>query len=551
MKPLPIQDFPLDPARTDEILEALVRAFEGHEEVEVVREVVVHDTFDWRLHDENGTLTLTTEKLRSGAVARRSGPAELVWCDLDGGEHVSRLLSEDQSVPAFEWQLGDDALARGLRPLLEMRRLLEVVRIELRGTLLRLLDGEGKTVAKARFEMPVVQPTEGYRATLRQAETPPAAVELPARLRLEPVRGYAAAAKKVRRVLADEFGLAPVERSLFDEAIAAVGLEPGSYSSKIRVPLDPSWTAEHALRKILRRILEVLLANEAGTRADLDSEFLHDFRVAIRRTRSALGQIKGVFPPDRLAHFRRELAWVGRASGATRDLDVYLLKMPAYQQSLPADVRQDLDPLRTFLEEHQRQEQKKLARLLRSERYRTLIEEWSQFLEEGNGAADGHDEAEAPPNAGRPVGEVASRRIWKAYRRVVRKGSKIDESSPDQALHDLRIDCKKLRYSMELFAGLFDQSEITAAIKDLKRLQENLGDFNDYSVQREKLADFAEQMRVEGSAETSTFLAMGQLMHRLREGQLAERERFASRFRGFVDDDSRARFERLFRSRAR
>ena len=44
------------------------------------------------------------------------------------------------------------------------------------------------------------------------------------------------------------------------------------------------------------RSLQTLRINEDGVRKDLDSEFLHDFRVAVRRTRSALSQIKGVFP---------------------------------------------------------------------------------------------------------------------------------------------------------------------------------------------------------------------------------------------------------------
>ena len=44
--------------------------------------------------------------------------------------------------------------------------------------------------------------------------------------------------------------------------------------------------------------LDTLEANVEGTRADLDSEFLHDLRVATRRTRSALSQIKAVLPAE-------------------------------------------------------------------------------------------------------------------------------------------------------------------------------------------------------------------------------------------------------------
>jgi transcriptional regulator with XRE-family HTH domain len=38
---------------------------------------------------------------------------------------------------------------------------------------------------------------------------------------------------------------------------------------------------------LLQPGLEILVANEPGIRGNVDSEFLHDYRVAVRRTRSA------------------------------------------------------------------------------------------------------------------------------------------------------------------------------------------------------------------------------------------------------------------------
>jgi hypothetical protein len=42
--------------------------------------------------------------------------------------------------------------------------------------------------------------------------------------------------------------------------------------------------------------------------------------VTVRRTRSLLGQIKHVFPPDVVEHFSTEFAWIGRLTGPPRDL---------------------------------------------------------------------------------------------------------------------------------------------------------------------------------------------------------------------------------------
>ena len=67
----------------------------------------------------------------------------------------------------------------------------------------------------------------------------------------------------------------------------------------------------------------------------------------------------------------------------------------------------------------------------------------------------------------------------------------IDDDSPDEALHRLRIDAKKLRYLLEFFRALYPPKEIGAVVGALKSLQDNLGDFNDLSVQQGAMRGFA------------------------------------------------------------
>jgi CHAD domain-containing protein len=290
---------------------------------------------------------------------------------------------------------------------------------------------------------------------------------------------------------------------------------------------------------ILRDLLRTMLANEEGTRQDLDSEFLHDFRVAVRRTRSALSQVKGVLPPDDVEPFRRELSWLGSATGPTRDMDVYLLKMPDYESSLPRAVRRDLEPLKVFLERHQRLEQRRLAKTLAAARYQRLVREWDAFLERSA-------PSEPPPHAARPIVEVASERIWKTWRKVAKAGRAISPETPAEALHRLRIACKKLRYLLEFFRGLYPAKKIGPLVKSLKQLQDNLGDFNDYEVQQGALAGFARQMRDEGDTPVETLMAIGRLVDHLESGQAEERRKFAERFALFDAEANRRLFRRLF-----
>ena len=75
---------------------------------------------------------------------------------------------------------------------------------------------------------------------------------------------------------------------------------------------------------VFARLLEVIAENLPGTLEDVDTEFLHDLRVAVRRTRSLQRQFKTVYP-ERLQHFRDEFKRIQQVTGDLRDLDVYLL----------------------------------------------------------------------------------------------------------------------------------------------------------------------------------------------------------------------------------
>jgi CHAD domain-containing protein len=298
--------------------------------------------------------------------------------------------------------------------------------------------------------------------------------------------------------------------------------------------------ADAAAKAVLLQQFGALMANEAGSRADLDPEYLHDFRVAVRRTRTALGQIRDVFPKKALERFRSGFAWLGEVTGPTRDLDVYLLHFPDYQARLPQAVQNDLQPLHDFLKSHQKKEQAALVKALDSNRYRQLMHGWQAFLE-----------ADVPAktslaNARRPVSEVAGEQIARVYRRVVRQGKAITKASPATDLHQLRRSCKKLRYLLEFFQPLYPVKKIEKLIKDLKLLQENLGAFQDLEVQGAALRQFSQQMVDEGETPAATLIAMGMLVASLGEQQQRVRKEFKTYFAGFCRERNRRLFEKLF-----
>jgi len=480
-----------------------------------------YDTFDWRLHRVGATLCVVPEGRRY----------RLVWRPA-GGRRGSFVISE--AVPGFVWDLPPGLVRDALAPLVEMRRLQPVVQVDLRRAALRVLDHQEKTIVRLAQETGTAA---GPTADMPRHAMAPV-------LHVIPVKGYDEALAEVVTFAESELGLRPVPGGELERGLAAIGQRPDD-PARAESPVAPHGRADAAVRQILAELLETVRSNEPGVRQDIDTEFLHDLRVAARRGRAILGQMKQVLPATAAATLRGELSWLGQATGPTRDLDVHLLKMPGYAASLPAHLAADLAPLGEFLRARRSQERAALIAALDSPRYQALLVAW-QALADPSPPAD-----TALANAGRPIVVVASEHAWRAYRRVRRRERDLGATPKATALHRLRIDCKKLRYLMQFFHDLYPREEIGSVIQALKRLQDNLGEINDLQVQRARLQEMAGQMVAEQRASAATLMAMGRLVDHLELRQVAARRRLSRGLDGFTTAENRARFRRLFQAGGR
>jgi CHAD domain-containing protein len=92
-----------------------------------------------------------------------------------------------------------------------------------------------------------------------------------------------------------------------------------------------------------------------------------------------------------------------------------------------------------------------------------------------------------------PIVQLAGRIRDKRYKKTISRAKAVDESRPAEAVHELRIGCKKLRYSLEFFGALFEPDGVAVIVKQLKRLQDTLGVFNDLSLQQSSLAGYLKE----------------------------------------------------------
>ena len=300
-------------------------------------------------------------------------------------------------------------------------------------------------------------------------------------------------------------------------------------SSKAGVKLARGTHAHEAAGIVLSRLADVADENLPGTLEDLDTEFLHDLRVSVRRARSVLRELRGVHPTVELAHLREELRWVQALTGPVRDLDVQLLEWGELAAALPPGRVADLAPLHRLLSRRRAYAFRTLRRGLQARRFAEALVEW-RTLAAGSPAPDA---AADQPHAELPIEALAGDSIRSVYRRMVRDGLRIGDESPPEALHDLRKRGKELRYLLELFGTLFPGSVVKPTVSSLKGLQDVLGRFRDRDVQAEQLRGLADQLAAEPGG-PAALMTLGLAVEALLADQSAAREDFAERFEVFA-----------------
>ena len=304
---------------------------------------------------------------------------------------------------------------------------------------------------------------------------------------------------------------------------------------------DTSLRGDRASKAILLRLLEAIEANEAGVLLNADPECLHDFRIAVRRTRSALGQIKGVFPARAVARFAPRFAWLGQITSEPRDFDVYLLGFDELKTGLPKHFHGGIEPLRGFLEHHADLAHAELARQIHSQRYRALLADWRKFL------AAPCPRRPAAPQALAPIRDIGGARLWRLFRRAIKQGQAIAPDTSAEAIHELRKTCKKLRYLLEFFRTFYPPDEINRPIKQLKKLQDYLGEFQDVHARIGMLEVISHEMRKDAVVPTEALLALGVLLAALDRRQAKLRKAFTEHFEPFAHRRNRERFRALFK----
>ncbi|PIE58403.1 MAG: hypothetical protein CSA33_03000 [Desulfobulbus propionicus] len=474
------------------------------------KRVTWYDTYDWRLY-QRGYICLATGTLWS-------------LYDRDTGVLMKQATGIRQARRRLAGVFTGTELMPIMAAVLDARALLPLQSAQYAMMTHRVLNKDEKTVVRFVTESYTFDETE------KQLEL----------AYLVPVRGYNEEYQSVRRTLLSLRGRARCSAAISLEAAArSRGREPLDYSSKFVLSLDPDQTARSAIGTICTTLADTMRANLGGVMADLDPEFLHDFRVAVRRTRSGLTLIKKVLPKKTVTRFKDEFKNLGTVTGPVRDLDVYLLSERQYRERLPQSLQPGLTTFFEILQKDREKAQKQFIQEFRSGRVEELLAAWEKEL-----TSEDNESAEC---ADVPILDLAKKVIFSRYKRVLKDGRAITSECEDAKLHKLRIEGKKLRYALEFFRSLFPKEDMETAIKQLKKIQNNLGDFNDLFVQRQMLHRAMAMLKPGSRKNMEMAAALGGLMTALAQDQREVRTAFEETFRDFSHPDTVALYKRLFR----
>jgi CHAD domain-containing protein len=251
-------------------------------------------------------------------------------------------------------------------------------------------------------------------------------------------------------------------------------------------------TMREAARKILTYHFGQMVEHERGTKVGRDIEELHDMRVAAMRMRSVVEVLEDYLNMKEMSSHYKNIKSIRRTLGTVRDLDVFLEKIDHYLAAQPPERAPEMDPLTDSMLIERAKHRGTMLVYLDDSRYNKFKKNFADYLLSKKSWKMKAAKKNGEPIPARvvdilPVLLYSQLATVRAYGDVLTDDTKIDPYL--EKYHQLRIDVKILRYTIEFFREVLG-SETKSLIKDLKALQDNLGDMHDTVVALEMLENF-------------------------------------------------------------
>lgn len=233
--------------------------------------------------------------------------------------------------------------------------------------------------------------------------------------------------------------------------------------------LKKSQSIADVLQSLIGACLAHVQSNVPGALLKLDEEYLHQVRVGLRRLRVVLSIAQRFHADSELEALREKVSRLCVELGRSREWDVF--------------VTQTLAPICTRLPEHtglreilgiseraRKHQHSGMENNLASQDFQRLLLSFGIWMH----GVQYNDVDSA-------LEKFARETLVKRNKQVIKHGKGLVGENAAQ-LHALRIACKKLRYSIEMFGSLFSGTKTQNYVESLSNLQDILGALNDIAV---------------------------------------------------------------------
>jgi CHAD domain-containing protein len=241
---------------------------------------------------------------------------------------------------------------------------------------------------------------------------------------------------------------------------------------------DASFSSDDLLADAARRVMakhtRKLYQHLPGVLSGDDPHDIHQARVATRRLRACMEATLPAFREQQIQELRRSLRRLARALGEVRDRDVLGMRFERDAQQYPESDRLPLLEIMSRIAKERAAAHQALLQELGRKRTTRMLNELNNFL------LRPLEKVQAQGELPLLVRHYAGSAMLRRYEEV-RQWETLLPGATSEQLHELRIACKHLRYTLELFEPALPET-VGAVTGVVTEMQEHLGNLHDADV---------------------------------------------------------------------
>ncbi|HKR11496.1 MAG TPA: CHAD domain-containing protein [Pyrinomonadaceae bacterium] len=221
-----------------------------------------------------------------------------------------------------------------------------------------------------------------------------------------------------------------------------------------------------------------------------DPEGVHSMRVASRRLRSAMRDFTPYIRKRELTSLLKQTKSIASALGEVRDQDVAIAALEKLEKHAPAEAAAALKQLIGVRKDILDEARKSLKSILAANNMKQLRTEFIAGIDSATTLRKPRAQADTPLTFIKMSADVIDERL----KELEVLSNSLYKPFEVEALHEMRIAAKRLRYALELFQQCWGRALATHT-KNATQMQKALGDLHDCDIWIDSIGEQVNEAR--------------------------------------------------------